>query len=49
MEVIRIYEEQMNVLKIVVQVFSAFMHPVYGDIECFPWKRDNNGGIVEFK
>lgn len=25
------------------------MHPVYGDIECFPWKRLNFNGITEYK
>jgi len=25
------------------------MHPVYGDIECFPWKRDCSPGVQEYK
>ena len=25
------------------------MHPVYGDIECFPWRRDTTAGIQEYK
>lgn len=32
-----------------MQVLSAFIHPVYGDIECFPWKKKNSSGISEFK
>lgn len=36
-------------LKLFVQVFSALMHPVYGDIECFPWRRDSTAGIQEYK
>lgn len=34
-----------KVHKLLVQVISAFMHPVYGDIEFFPWKRANINGI----
>lgn len=49
MDIIKNYYDQINVLKLFVQVFSAFMHPVYGDIECFPWRRDNYAGIQEFK
>ena len=49
MDIIKNYYDQINVLKLFVQVFSAFMHPVYGDIECFPWRRDNFAGIQEFK
>jgi hypothetical protein len=49
MAVTKTYEDQPNVLKLFVQVFSAFMHPVYGDIECFPWRRDNTAGIQEYK
>jgi hypothetical protein len=49
MAVTKTYENQPNVLKLFVQVFSAFMHPVYGDIECFPWRRDNTAGIQEYK
>lgn len=45
MAITKTYEEQPPVLKLFVQVFSAFMHPVYGDIECFPWRRDNIAGI----
>ena len=43
------YFENMNVLKLFAQVLSAFMHPVYGDIECFPWKRDSSPGVQEYK
>ena len=25
------------------------MHPVYGDIECFPWKRTASAGVQEYK
>jgi hypothetical protein len=25
------------------------MHPVFGDIELFPWKRANYNGIIEYK
>jgi hypothetical protein len=25
------------------------MHPVYGDIECFPWKRPTCSGIQDYK
>lgn len=43
------YSNHINVHKLLVQVISAFMHPVYGDIECFPWKRANCNGITEYK
>lgn len=43
------YPSNINVQKLLVQVISAFMHPVYGDIECFPWKRANCNGIIEYK
>lgn len=49
MEISKHFYEYINVLKLLVQVFSAFMHPVYGDIECYPWKRDNYSGIQEYK
>lgn len=39
MEITRAYEDCLPVIKLWVQVLGAFMHPVYGDIECFPWKR----------
>lgn len=45
MEIAKNFYENVSVLKLLVQVFSAFMHPVYGDIECYPWKRDNYSGI----
>lgn len=32
MSIVRHYYDQINVLKLFVQVVSAFMHPVYGDI-----------------
>ena len=49
MAITKTYEEHPPVLKLFVQVFSAFMHPVYGDIECFPWRRDSAAGIQEYK
>jgi fused len=49
MEIPRTYEDQLAVLKLFVQVLSAFMHPVYGDIECFPWRRDSAPGLQEYK
>jgi len=45
MEVTRTYYDCLPVLKLFVQVISAFMHPVYGDIECFPWHRNSTAGI----
>jgi fused-like protein len=47
--IMKVYQPHINVLKLLVQVLSAFMHPVYGDIECFPWKRSNSYGVVEYK
>ena len=32
MEIGKCFEEQISVIKLFVQVLSAFMHPVYGDI-----------------
>ncbi len=49
MEITKCYYGHLGVLKLFVQVLSAFMHPVYGDIECFPWKRDSSAGIQEYK
>lgn len=49
MQITKYYYEHVHVLKLFVQVFSAFMHPVYGDIECFPWQRESIAGIQEFK
>ena len=49
MEVTRTYYDCLPVLKLFVQVISAFMHPVYGDIECFPWHRNSTPGIQEYK
>lgn len=49
MEITRWYYEHPNVLRLFVQVIGAFMHPVYGDIECFPWKRNSTAGIQEYK
>lgn len=46
---LKVYENQLNVLKLLVQVLSAFMHPVFGDIECFPWKKQNSYGVIEYK
>ena len=46
---LKTYENHLNVLKLLVQVLSAFMHPVYGDIECFPWKKQNSYGVIEYK
>ena len=46
---LKVYESHLNVLKLLVQVLSAFMHPVYGDIECFPWKKQNSYGVMEYK
>ena len=46
---LKVYENHLNVLKLLVQVLSAFMHPVYGDIECFPWKKQNSDGVIEYK
>ena len=43
---LKVYESHLNVLKLLVQVLSAFMHPVYGDIECFPWKKQNSYGVL---
>ena len=49
MDITRVYYEVVPVLKLFVQVISAFMHPVYGDIECFPWKRIASAGVQEYK
>ena len=43
---LKVYESHLNVLKLLVQVLSAFMHPVYGDIECFPWRKQNSYGVL---
>ena len=44
-EIVKHFEDNINVLKLYVQVLSALIHPVFGDIECFPWKRYNSQGI----
>ena len=49
LSIFKSYASYINVHKLLVQVISAFMHPVYGDIECFPWKRANCNGIMEYK
>lgn len=49
LNIFKCYSAHINVHKLLVQVVSAFMHPVYGDIECFPWKRANYNGIIEYK
>ena len=41
--------DSLAVLKLFVQVLSAFMHPVYGDIESFPWKRGTAPGVQEYR
>lgn len=35
-------------IKFIVQVFSVLMHPVYGDISTFPWKRTTSTNVSEF-
>ena len=32
LQIFKVYSAHLNVLKLLVQVISAFMHPVYGDI-----------------
>lgn len=49
MEIGKVFEDAGGVLRLFVQVLSAFMHPVYGDIESFPWQRDSSAGVQEFK
>lgn len=36
------------VIKFIIQVFSVLMHPVYGDISTFPWKRGTSTNVTEF-
>lgn len=35
-------------IKFIVQVFSVLMHPVYGDISTFPWRRTTSTNVGEF-
>jgi fused-like protein len=35
-------------IKFIIQVFSVLMHPVYGDISTFPWKRATSTNVSEF-
>lgn len=47
--IFKTFSNHINVLKLFVQVLSAFMHPVYGEIQSFPWKRPNMNGVLEYK
>ncbi len=37
-----------STVKFIIQVFSVLMHPVYGDISTFPWKRGVSVNVSEF-
>lgn len=45
---LRQLDSSSNTIKFIIQVFSVLMHPVYGDISTFPWKRGTSTNVSEF-